>query len=123
MTQRTDSPSLKPDAEARPKYAVPAVEKALDVLELLSEQAVPMTQAQLCRALGREPGELFRMLSALEARGYLRREDSGGYVLTLKLFELSRTHSPHEQLLRAAATPMSMRHRSALQSPSTLRDG
>ena len=106
MTQRTDSPSLKPDAEARPKYAVPAVEKALDVLELLSEQAVPMTQAQLCRALGREPGELFRMLSALEARGYLRREDSGGYVLTLKLFELSRTHSPHEQLLRAAATPM-----------------
>ena len=94
------------DAERRPKYAVPAVEKALDVLELLSAQAVPMTQAQLARALGREPSELFRMLSALEARGYLRREDNGGYVLTLKLFELSRTHSPHEQLLRAATAPM-----------------
>ena len=90
----------------RPKYAVPAVEKALDVLELLSAQAVPMTQAQLARALGREPSELFRMLCALEGRGYLRREDSGGYVLTLKLFELSRTHSPHEQLLRAAVAPM-----------------
>lgn len=94
------------DAERRAKYAVPAVEKALDVLELLSAQAVPMTQAQLARALGREPGELFRMLSALEARGYVRREDNGGYVLTLKLFELSRTHSPHEQLLRAATAPM-----------------
>jgi DNA-binding IclR family transcriptional regulator len=94
------------EAERRPKYAVPAVEKALDVLELLSAQAVPMTQAQLSRALGREPSELFRMLSALEGRGYLRREDNGGYVLTLKLFELSRTHSPHEQLLRAAITPM-----------------
>jgi DNA-binding IclR family transcriptional regulator len=106
MTESTASTPTKPDAETRPKYAVPAVEKALDVLELLSEQAVPMTQAQLCRALGREPGELFRMLSALEARGYLRREDNGGYVLTLKLFELSRTHSPHDELLRAAAAPM-----------------
>lgn len=94
------------ESERRPKYAVPAVDKALDVLELLSEQAVPLTQAQLARALGREPSELYRMLSALEARGYLRREASGGYVLTLKLFELSRTHSPHQQLMQAAAAPM-----------------
>lgn len=89
-------------AGPRAKYSVPAVEKALDVLEHLSEQAVPLTQAELSRALGREPSELFRMLSCLEARGYLRREAAGGYVLTLKLFELSRTHSPHEQLVQAA---------------------
>ena len=117
MKTRPAEPDHTPDADAldaeaeaeagaRPKYAVPAVEKALDVLELLSAQAVPMTQAQLARALGREPSELFRMLGVLEARGYLRREDNGGYVLTLKLFELSRTHSPHEQLLRAAIAPM-----------------
>ncbi|MDB5271618.1 MAG: IclR family transcriptional regulator [Hymenobacter sp.] len=96
----------KSEPSVRPKYTVPALEKALDVLELLSEQAVPMTQAQLCRALEREPSELFRTLCALEGRGYLRREGDGAYVLTLKLFELSRTHSPHEQLLRAASTPM-----------------
>lgn len=106
MTRRTDNPPEATDTGSRPKYAVPAVEKALDILELLSAQAVPMTQAQLARALGREPGELFRMLSALEGRGYLRREDNGGYTLTLKLFELSRTHSPHDQLLRAATAPM-----------------
>lgn len=94
------------DTSPRPKYAVPAVDKALDVLELLSAQAVPMTQAQIARALGREASELFRLLGALEARGYLRRDTSGAYVLTLKLFELSRTHSPHEQLMQAAALPM-----------------
>lgn len=94
------------EAQRRPKYAVPAVDKALDVLELLSAQAVPMTQAQIARALGREASELFRLLGALEARGYLRRDTSGAYVLTLKLFELSRTHSPHEQLMQAAALPM-----------------
>lgn len=94
------------EEDARPKYAVPALEKALDVLEHLSEQAVPMTQAQLARALGREPSELFRMLSCLEARGYLRRQPNGGYTLTLKLFELSRTHSPHELLMDAAVPLM-----------------
>lgn len=92
--------------ERRNKYSVPALEKSLDIIEYLSEQAVPMTQAQIGRALGRQPGELFRMLTALETRGYLRRDTlSGGYVLSLKLFELSRTHSPYEELLRAA-TPI-----------------
>ncbi len=89
--------------ERRTKYSVPALEKALDVLEYLSEQAVPLTQAQLARALNRQAGEIFRMLACLESRGYLRREPvTGGYSLTLKLFELSRTHSPYEVLLKAA---------------------
>jgi len=89
--------------ERRAKYSVPALEKALDVLEYLSEQAVPLTQAQLARALKRQAGEIFRMLACLESRGYLRREPvTGAYSLTLKLFELSRTHSPYELLLKVA---------------------
>ncbi|WP_044335327.1 IclR family transcriptional regulator [Sphingomonas hengshuiensis] len=98
------NPETAPAAEEkRLKYSVPALEKGLDILEYLSEQAVPMTQAQLARALRRQPGELFRMLACLEGRGYLHRDPAaGGYSLTLRLFELSRTHSPHEALLRAA---------------------
>ncbi|WP_222184751.1 IclR family transcriptional regulator [Geminicoccus harenae] len=89
--------------ERRAKYSVPAVEKALDVLEYLAELAVPATQAQLARALGRQPGEIFRLLTCLELRGYLRRDPaSGAYALTLKLFELSRTHSPYQRLVEAA---------------------
>lgn len=87
----------------RVKYSVPALEKGLDVLEYLSAQAVPLTQAQLARALARQPGEIFRMLTCLETRGYLRRDpDSGGYSLTLRLFELSRSHSPYEKFLVVA---------------------
>lgn len=93
--------------ERRNKYSVPALEKGLDLLEHLSEQATPMTQAQLARALGRQPSEIFRMLTCLESRGYLRRDPvSGAYSLTLKLFELSRTHSPFEELLKAAQPQM-----------------
>jgi DNA-binding IclR family transcriptional regulator len=89
--------------ERRTKYSVPALEKGLDVLEYLSEQAVPLTQAQLARALNRQAGEIFRMLACLESRGYLHREPlTGAYSLTLKLFELSRAHSPYEVLLKAA---------------------
>lgn len=98
------TPDTTPDAEEkRQKYSVPALEKGLDILEYLADQAVPITQAQLARALGRQPGELFRMLACLEGRGYLHRDPAtGGYALTLRLFELSRTHSPYEALLRAA---------------------
>lgn len=93
------APKQKKEAQ---KYSVPALDKALDVLELLSESALSLSQAEICRALGRSASEIFRTLSALEGRGYIRRTQAGQYRLTLKLFELSRTHSPYEELLRVA---------------------
>lgn len=94
-------------AEPGPSYQVPALEKGLDILECLAAHGVSLTQAQLARTLGRGPSELFRMLSCLERRNYLQRDPaSGAYSLTLRLFELSRAHSPFEGLLRAAARPM-----------------
>jgi DNA-binding IclR family transcriptional regulator len=66
-----------------------------------------MSQADIARALDRSPSEIFRMLAALERRGYLLRDAvSGAYSLTLKLFELGQTHSPFDELVRAARWPM-----------------
>lgn len=94
-------------AAASPAYQVPALEKGLDILEYLAAEGVPATQAQLARALGRGPNELFRMLVCLERRGYIQRDPaSGAYALTLRLYELSRSHSPYEELLHAAVRPM-----------------
>jgi len=88
-------------------YRVPALEKGLEVLECLANQGRPMTQSQLARALGRGPNELFRTLMTLDRCGYIRRDPvSGAYSLTLRLYELSHTHSPFEELVRAAARPM-----------------
>ena len=92
---------------AGPNYRVPALEKGLDVLECLADQGVPMTQSQLARILERGPSEIFRTLMTLERRGYIQRDvESGAYSLTLRLFELSRIHSPYEKLLQAASRPM-----------------
>ncbi|WP_421724973.1 IclR family transcriptional regulator [Bauldia sp.] len=116
-----DKPKKKPAA----KYAVPALDKALDVLELLSETAVSMSQTEISRALGKNASEMFRTLSALEARGYIRRTAAGQYRLTLKLFELSRAHSPYEELLRVALPVMRELAESVGETChlTTLRDG
>lgn len=96
------------DEPGSPKtYRVPALDKGLDILECLSESRVTMSQAQIARALGRSPSEIFRMLATLERRGYLLRDPiSSAYGLTLKLFELGQVHSPYDALVRAARWPM-----------------
>ncbi|HJZ47562.1 MAG TPA: IclR family transcriptional regulator [Roseiflexaceae bacterium] len=101
------STNIDDDLPRGPNYHVPALEKGLDILECLAAQGVPLTQAQIARSIGRGANELFRMLTTLERRGYIRRDPlTGAYGLTLRLFELSHTHSPLQGLLRAAAAPM-----------------
>ncbi len=86
---------------------MPALEKGLDVLEALANASVPQSLADLARTLNRTSSELFRMIDALEKRSYIFRDPvSGGYHLTLKLYELAHIHSPVDQLLRAAEYPM-----------------
>jgi DNA-binding IclR family transcriptional regulator len=95
------------DESPGPNYHVPALEKGLDILECLAAQGFPLTQAQVARALGRRPSELFRMLTVLERRGYIQRDpSSGAYRLTMRLYELGHAHSPYDGLLRAAERPI-----------------
>lgn len=93
--------------KASPTYFVPALEKGLDILEALAVAPAPQSLADLARALNRTSSELFRMMDSLEKRSYIARDPvSGGYHLTLRLYELAHTHSPVDQLLRASAIPM-----------------
>jgi DNA-binding IclR family transcriptional regulator len=88
-------------------FKVPALEKGLEILEILSASAVPMSLTDLSRTLGRSTSELYRMIGFLETKGYITKEaHSGNYHLSLKLYELAHTHSPVDQLIRAAMLPM-----------------
>ncbi|MDE1163364.1 MAG: IclR family transcriptional regulator [Acidobacteriaceae bacterium] len=80
-------------------YAVPALEKGLDVLELLARQSEGLTKSQLARELNRTVSEIFRMLVCLERRGYIAAVDEERYTLTLKLFKLVQQHPPTERLI------------------------
>jgi DNA-binding IclR family transcriptional regulator len=89
------------------RYAAPAVEKTLDILEYLSAEQQPKTRTEIARALGRGPSELFRMLACLEERGYVRRDPvNATYGLTLRLFELGHMHTPHDTLVRVSGPLM-----------------
>ena len=87
------------------QYRAPALEKGLDILEALSVATVPQTLTDLSKTLKRSPSELFRMITLLENRGYIVKDNSG-YYLSLKLYELAHTHSPVDHLLKAAQQPM-----------------
>lgn len=88
-------------------YAVPALEKGLDVLELLASQSEGLTKSQLARELNRTVSEIFRMLVCLERRGYIAPIDEERYSLTLKLFKLVQQHPPTERLIVDALPVMS----------------
>jgi DNA-binding IclR family transcriptional regulator len=98
------------------KYATPALDKGLDVLELLARQPEGLTKTQLARQLDRTVSEIFRMLLCLERRGYIAQLDEDRYSLTLKLFKLVQEHPPTERLIVDALPVMNRLAHETLQS-------
>jgi len=89
------------------RYQAPALEKGLDILELLASEPGELTQNQVAARLGRTASEIFRMLDVLERRGYVARSPhTGGYALTLTLFDLAHRQAPVHRLLSAALPVM-----------------
>jgi DNA-binding IclR family transcriptional regulator len=87
------------------RYRAPALDKGLDILELLAGEEEGLSQAEIAKALGRKPNEQYRMLERLVRRGYVARNASDRYELTLKLFGLAHFHRPIRRLV-SQATPM-----------------
>ena len=85
------------------RYRAPALEKGLDVIELLAAEKTPLNLSAISQRLGRSSGELFRMLQVLEFKGFITTSESGtGYVLTNKLFALAMAQAPVRSLVETA---------------------
>ena len=94
-------------ADTGPEYAVPALDKALDVLELLADQGGGLTQAAIATGVGRSVNEIFRVLQRLERRGWIYRDRTSGlYVLSLRMLDLAHRHPPLRGLIELALGPM-----------------
>jgi DNA-binding IclR family transcriptional regulator len=95
--------ATKENASRTSRYRAPALEKGLDVLELLAAEKSPLNLSAISQRLGRSSGELFRMLQVLEFKGFITTADSGaGYVLTNKLFALAMAQAPVRSLVETA---------------------
>jgi len=89
------------------RYRAPALEKGLDVLELLAAEKIPLNLSAISQRLGRSSGELFRMLQVLEFKGFITASENGsGYVLTNKLFALAMAQAPVRSLVETALPVM-----------------
>src|SRR3954468_15874142 len=89
------------------RYRAPALEKGLDVIELLAAQKSPLNLSAISQRLGRSSGELFRMLHGLEFKGFITSAENGtGYVLTNKLFALAMAQAPVRSLVETALPVM-----------------
>ncbi|HEV7779010.1 MAG TPA: IclR family transcriptional regulator [Luteibacter sp.] len=90
-----------------PKYRAPALDKGLDIIELLAAAPAPMSIAEISEGVGRSRGEIFRMLQVLEERDYIARgEGDGNYTITPRLFRLSMEQPPVKSVVEAALPVM-----------------
>jgi DNA-binding IclR family transcriptional regulator len=117
MDGRTNRDGLKmakrPTAPERSEevatYRAPALEKGLDILELLAGQPGGLILSQIAHSLDRSVQEVYRVVVSLERRGYVaRRPPSDAFFLSMKLFDLACNHPPTRILLDAAQPILQM---------------
>ena len=95
------------DDDGQRRYRAPALERGLDILELLSTKSKPVSQSRIAVELNRSSSEVFRMLSCLVDRGYVARSVSGdGFIMTMKLHRLAANWPLTEILIEAAVPEM-----------------
>lgn len=112
-TEDQDESSLPPED----RYRAPALDKGLDILELLATQPHGLTRAEIVKEMDRSASEIYRMLERLVARQYVMRNPSGDrYALSLKLFALANMHPPLSRLINQALPVMDDFARKAEQS-------
>jgi DNA-binding IclR family transcriptional regulator len=88
-----------------PRYAVPAVDQMLDMVEHLADSERSHTLSDLSKTLGITLNTAFRILRRLTARGYAEIDAAtGGYRLSTRFFTLGmRLHARFD--LRRRARP------------------
>ncbi len=87
------------------RYRAPALDKGLDILELLAGTSDGLSQAEIAKSLDRTPNEIYRMLDRLVRRNYVRRTAGDRYEVSLKLFELAHQRPPMQRMI-SQATPV-----------------
>lgn len=98
--------SADPAPDSTSRYSVPALEKGLDILELLAKEPVGLNVTAIAAGLSRSTGEMYRIIQYLEWRGYIDRDrETDLYSLSFRVFRLAHEHPPLKSLV-ACATPI-----------------
>lgn len=66
---------------------VQSIDRALDIIELLSEENQGLGVTEIARDLGMHKSTAYRIIATLAQRGYLEKSSTGTYRIGLKLIE------------------------------------
>jgi DNA-binding IclR family transcriptional regulator len=99
-------PKLRKTA-AHPRYSAPALEKGIDIVELLADSESGLTVSEISQNLKRRMSELFRIIVVMEQRGWLQKDpETSRYSVTYHVLKLAHRSTPAQALLSAAAPVM-----------------
>lgn len=84
-------------------YNAPALDKGLDILELLSDSNGGLTQAEIASQLNKSVNEIYRMISTLRNREYVAfNEKTDVYNLSYKILNMAAKFEPVKTLTSRA---------------------
>ena len=87
-------------------YSAPALEKGMDIIELLADAESGLTISEISERLRRRMSELFRIIIVMERRGWLRKDpENSRYSVSYHVLLLAHRGTP-AQTLSAAAAPV-----------------
>ena len=81
---------------------VRVLDRAFDILDILSENIVPMKLSESSSASGLSKSTVHRILSAMLERSIVAKTDTGAYTIGYKIIEFASTHINNLELLTEA---------------------
>src|SRR6266571_2201938 len=93
----------KEHSKKQPDYAVPGLQRGLEILEVLSQDKRPATVAELTKRLKLPRSSVFRILWTLEQKGYVETDASGkSYELGPGVLRLGYQHLASRDVVQIA---------------------
>jgi len=93
---------------ARQDYSAPALEKGIQIFELLAGEQSGLTISEIAYRLRRSISELFRIVMVLERTQWLQKDpESARYTVTYRVLELAHRGTPAQAMSLVAAPLMS----------------
>ena len=90
-----------------PGYSAPALEKGIEIVELLANDPAGLTIAEIAGRLSRSMNEVFRIIVVMEKHGWLNKDpDTYRYTVTYHVLEMAMRATPARSLTAVAAPIM-----------------
>ncbi len=105
--RKTDHPGIAAAKPAASRYQVPNLDRALTIMELLSDHPNGLNTTEIAERLRVPKNSVFRITRTLFERGYLHRDESNkSFRLTEKFFHLGSSSSGEQSLIERSLAVM-----------------